>query len=375
MNVVDLNSDLGESFGPWVMGRDEDVLTFVSSANVACGFHGGDPAVMRRTVRMAAERGVAVGAHPSYPDKVGFGRREMNCTPDEIYADVLYQIGALRAFCGACGVPLQHVKPHGAMYNTAGRDEAKAAAIAQAVRDAGGGLILLGLAGSALERAAQTAGVRFAAEAFADRGYMDDGSLVPRSRPSEFVTDPDLAADLPKYRVWENGRLTAEPTDARPFWRDDLVAFLVGCSFSFETAMAQAGCPVRHIECGCNVPMYLTNQPCRPAGRMKGNMVVSMRPVPSHLVSRAVLSSGRFPRVHGAPVWVGNPEGLGVADLSKPDFGEPVPINPGEVPLFWGCGVTPQAALMASKPPFAITHAPGHMFICDVRDNELAVFP
>lgn len=195
MNAVDLNSDLGESFGPWVMGRDEDVLTFVSSANVACGFHGGDPAVMRRTVRLAAERGVAVGAHPSYPDKVGFGRREMNCTPDEIYADVLYQIGALRAFCGACGVPLQHVKPHGAMYNTAGRDEAKAAAIAQAVRDAGGGLILLGLAGSALERAAQTAGVRFAAEAFADRGYMDDGSLVPRSRPGAFVTDPDAAAE------------------------------------------------------------------------------------------------------------------------------------------------------------------------------------
>lgn len=195
------------------------------------------------------------------------------------------------------------------------------------------------------------------------------------TEPKQMAPGADLAADLPKYRVWENGRLTAEPTDARPFWRDDLVAFLVGCSFSFETAMAQAGCPVRHIECGCNVPMYLTNQPCQPAGRMKGNMVVSMRPVPSHLVSRAVLSSGRFPRVHGAPVWVGNPEGLGVADLSKPDFGEPVPINPGEVPLFWGCGVTPQAALMASKPPFAITHAPGHMFICDVRDNELAVFP
>jgi UPF0271 protein len=190
---VDLNSDLGESFGAWKMGRDSDVLTFVSSANLACGFHAGDPCVMRASVAAAKEAGTAVGAHPGYPDLVGFGRRNLDCTPDQIYADTLYQIGALRAFCEAQGVRLQHVKPHGAMYNSAAKKIDAALAIAQAVKDAGG-LILLGLAGSAFEKAAAETGVPFAAEAFADRGYMSDGTLVPRSQPGAFVRDTEQAA-------------------------------------------------------------------------------------------------------------------------------------------------------------------------------------
>ena len=190
---VDLNSDLGESFGAWKMGRDGDVLTFVSSANVACGFHAGDPVVMRATVAAAKAAGVAVGAHPAYPDLVGFGRRNMACTPDEIYADALYQIGALRAFCEAAGMKLQHVKPHGAMYNSAATKIEEAEALAQAVKDAGG-LILMGLAGSKFDEAAAKIGLPYAAEAFADRGYMPDGTLVPRSREGAFVRDAEIAA-------------------------------------------------------------------------------------------------------------------------------------------------------------------------------------
>ncbi len=195
MCMIDLNSDLGESFGAWRTGRDADVLRFVSSANVACGFHAGDPGVMRATVAAAKAAGVAVGAHPGFPDLQGFGRRAMALSPDEIYAAALYQIGALRAFCAASGVELCHVKPHGAMYNGAARKYEEAQAVAAAVRDAGGGLILLGLAGSAFERAARECGVPFAAEAFADRAYMPDGTLVPRSRPDAFVRDPEAAAD------------------------------------------------------------------------------------------------------------------------------------------------------------------------------------
>ena len=193
MHMIDLNSDLGESFGAWKMGRDADVLTFVSSANVACGFHAGDACVMRATVAAAMKAGTAVGAHPGFPDLTGFGRRNMACTPDEIYAYTLYQIGALRAFCAAAGTELQHVKPHGAMYNQAAKKFEEAEAVAAAVRDAGG-LILLGLAGSAFEKAAESCGVPFAAEAFADRGYMPDGTLAPRSRPDAFVRDPEAAA-------------------------------------------------------------------------------------------------------------------------------------------------------------------------------------
>ena len=191
---VDLNSDLGESFGAWKMGRDADVLTFVSSANVACGFHAGDPMVMKQTVKDAIAAGVAIGAHPSYPDLKGFGRRNMTCSPDELYSDTLYQIGALRAFCDAAGVKLQHVKPHGAMYNSAAKKPEEALALAQAVKDAGGGLILMGLAGSEFDKAAEKLGIPYAAEAFADRGYMNDGTLVPRRMEGAFVRDVEVAA-------------------------------------------------------------------------------------------------------------------------------------------------------------------------------------
>lgn len=184
----------------------------------------------------------------------------------------------------------------------------------------------------------------------------------------------DVAKDIPRYRIWENGKLIDEPTDASPYWRDDLVAFLLGCSFSFESALMQAGIPIRHIEEDRNVPMYVTSIQCRPAGRLSGPMVVSMRPIPARQIPRAVLCTGRFPGVHGAPVHVGDPEAIGIKDINRPDFGDSVTIKPGEIPVFWGCGVTPQAALMASKPPFAITHAPGYMMILDPKDSDLAVF-
>lgn len=193
---IDLNSDLGESFGAWTMGDDEGVLSAVSSANVACGYHAGDPTVMRRTVKLCAEHGVAIGAHVSYPDLMGFGRRNMACSPEEAYNYCVYQIGALEAFCRAAGTTLQHVKPHGAMYNQAAKDAALADAIANAVRDAcGKGAILMGLANSEFERSAQRAGIKFAAEAFADRAYLADGNLVPRSRPGAVIHDAALAAE------------------------------------------------------------------------------------------------------------------------------------------------------------------------------------
>ncbi|SDN80821.1 putative hydro-lyase [Geodermatophilus sp. DSM 45219] len=180
--------------------------------------------------------------------------------------------------------------------------------------------------------------------------------------------DADLRTDLPRYRVWRDGELAGEPTDVRDLWTGDLVAFLVGCSFTFETALLDAGVPVRNIEQGRNVSMYRTNRPCRPAGRLSGPLVVSMRPVPGELVPTAVQVTARMPQVHGAPVHVGAPASLGIADLAAPDFGDPVRAADGDVPVFWACGVTPQAALMASRPPFAITHAPGHMFVTDVPD-------
>ncbi|SDX83404.1 Uncharacterized protein YcsI, UPF0317 family [Modestobacter sp. DSM 44400] len=179
--------------------------------------------------------------------------------------------------------------------------------------------------------------------------------------------DADLRTDLPRYRVWRDGKLSDEPTDVCDLWTDDLVAFLIGCSFSFEAALLAAGVPVRNIEQGRNVSMYRTNRECRSAGRLSGPLVVSMRPVPGELVATAVQVTGRMPQVHGAPVQVGSPSALGI-DLSRPDFGDPVEFAEGDVPVFWACGVTPQAALMASRPPFAITHAPGHMFITDVPD-------
>jgi uncharacterized protein YcsI (UPF0317 family) len=165
----------------------------------------------------------------------------------------------------------------------------------------------------------------------------------------------------------------AEVADATEVWHDDLVAFLIGCSFTFEAALLQAGVPVRHLDQDCNVPMYRTTTACRPAGRLSGPMVVSMRPVPAGLVATAVRVTSRYPAVHGAPVHVGDPAAIGIADLDAPDFGDPVEVRPGEVPVFWACGVTPQAALMHSRPPFAIAHAPGHMAITDARDSDYVV--
>ncbi|WP_062354462.1 putative hydro-lyase [Herbidospora yilanensis] len=179
----------------------------------------------------------------------------------------------------------------------------------------------------------------------------------------------DLRTDLPGYVVYENGAPVAEVTDVTRFWRDDLVPFLIGCSFTFEDALVREDIPVRHLETGGNVPMYRTSVPCRPAGRLSGPMVVSMRPIPAGRVADAVRVSARYPAVHGGPVHIGDPAGLGIDDLDVPDFGDPVEVRPGEVPVFWACGVTPQAAVMAAGVPFAIGHAPGHMAITDVRDS------
>jgi len=186
---IDLNCDMGESFGAWRMGDDEAILALVSSANVACGFHAGDPGTMRRTVLAAAAHRVAVGAHPSLPDLAGFGRREMRIAPEEVYELVMYQAGALAAFAHAAGTTLHHVKPHGALYNMAARDRGLADAIARAVRDFDRNLVLYGLAGSELIRAGQDAGIAVANEVFADRTYQADGSLTPRSRPDALIHD------------------------------------------------------------------------------------------------------------------------------------------------------------------------------------------
>ncbi|WP_425414576.1 putative hydro-lyase [Pseudonocardia spinosispora] len=183
----------------------------------------------------------------------------------------------------------------------------------------------------------------------------------------------DLRTDLPAYRVWRDGELVDEPDEIHRYWADDLVSFLIGCSFTFETPLLAAGIEVRHITEGRNVSMYRTNRECRGAGRLGGPMVVSMRPIAADRVAEAVRISGRFPSVHGAPVHVGAPEALGITDLGSPDFGDAVTIREGEVPVFWACGVTPQAAIMASRPPFAITHAPGYMFVTDVPDHTYAV--
>ena len=184
----------------------------------------------------------------------------------------------------------------------------------------------------------------------------------------------DIRTDLPKYRVYRRGQLEEERSDIVDLWQDDFVSFLIGCSFSFEKALLDAGVPVRHIELGRNVPMYITSIQCRPAGILHGPMVVSMRPIPGGAVARAVEVTAAMHAVHGAPVHVGSPEAIGISDISRPDFGVSVPIYNGEVPVFWACGVTPQAAALAAKPEIMITHSPGHMFITDVRDRDLLDF-
>ncbi len=190
---VDLNSDLGESFGAYTIGMDEEILAYVSSANVACGMHAGDPVVMEKTVAMAAQSGVRIGAHPGFPDLMGFGRRNLSVSPAEAKAYVKYQVGALLAFTRGQGVAMQHVKPHGALYNMAAVDQALADAICEGIREVDPSLILLGLANSRMLDAARKAGLRAASEVFADRAYRDDGTLMPRSQPGAVIHDRELA--------------------------------------------------------------------------------------------------------------------------------------------------------------------------------------
>ena len=192
-------------------------------------------------------------------------------------------------------------------------------------------------------------------------------------RPPVAAPEADLRTDVPLYRVYREGRLVDEPTSILSYWRDDLVTFLLGCSFSFERALLANDIPVRHIEEQVNVPMYVTSLECIPAGVFRGPMVVTMRPIPRHKVVRAVQVTSRFPSVHGAPVHIGDPAQIGIADISRPDFGDPVTINPGEVPVFWACGVTPQAVAMQVRPELMITHAPGHMFVTTLKDEQLGV--
>lgn len=189
MNQIDLNCDLGESFGHYTIGMDGEVIPDISSANVACGFHASDPVVMSETVNLAKKYGVGIGAHPGFPDLMGFGRRKMDVKPQEAKAYVQYQIGALSAFCRAAGVPLVHVKPHGALYNMAGKDYALAKAICEGILEVDGRLILLALSGSQMLKAAKDTGLRAASEVFADRAYEEDGSLVARTKPGAMITD------------------------------------------------------------------------------------------------------------------------------------------------------------------------------------------
>jgi len=183
--------------------------------------------------------------------------------------------------------------------------------------------------------------------------------------------DLDIRTDLGRYRVWRDGELADEPADILALWRPDLVSFVIGCSFSFEEPLMAAGIAIRHIACGCNVSMYRTNVQTRPAGRFRGPLVVSMRPFKPADAIRVVEITSRLPAVHGAPVHIGFPEAIGIADLAKPDFGDAVPVEPGELPVFWACGVTPQAAIATARPPFAITHAPGRMLVTDLRNAQL----
>ena len=208
----------------------------------------------------------------------------------------------------------------------------------------------------------------------------------PKPCPLLAVTEPgdprvpalgetiDLRTDVPRYRVWRHGELVDEPTDIAALWRDDLVSFVIGCSFSFEQALLEASLPIRHIERNCNVPMYRTNLPTSPAGPFSGPLVVTMRPMRAAAAIRAIQVTSRFPDVHGAPVHLGDPSLIGIADLARPDYGDAVDVLPDEIPVFWACGVTPQAALAQARPAFCITHAPGAMLITDRLNHELAAF-
>ncbi|PJI08620.1 MULTISPECIES: putative hydro-lyase [Clostridium] len=183
--------------------------------------------------------------------------------------------------------------------------------------------------------------------------------------------DIDITSDIPKYRVYEDGILTGEYTNIADLWREDFVSFLIGCSFSFESELIEANIPIRHIEENCNVPMFITNIECTPAGIFNGKMVVSMRPLSNENIIKSVLVSGEMPKVHGAPIHIGDPVSIGIKDISKPDFGDPVTIKDNEIPVFWACGVTPQSVVMNVKPKIVITHSPGHMLITDLKNIDL----
>lgn len=199
-------------------------------------------------------------------------------------------------------------------------------------------------------------------------GMSNPGSVeIP-----ELGADLDLRTDLPAYRIWRDGVVAEEVGDITHFWRDDLVSFVIGCSFSFEEALIENDIPLRHVNAGKNVAMYRTNVPTVKAGPFEGPLVVSMRPLKARDAIRAIQITSRFPAVHGAPVHIGRPDLIGIADLASPDYGDPVFVADDEIPVFWACGVTPQAVIAAAKPPFAITHAPGCMLVSDVKNNHLA---
>ena len=185
--------------------------------------------------------------------------------------------------------------------------------------------------------------------------------------------DLDIRTDVPRYRVWKDGELVDEPAEVRAHWRDDLVSFAIGCSFSFEEALMEEDIEVRHVAQGVNVPMYRTSVATQAAGRFKGPLVVSMRPFKAADAIRAIQITSRYPAVHGAPVHIGDPALIGIADLGRPDYGDAVRVGDDEIPVFWACGVTPQSVVAASRPAFCITHAPGHMLVTDLKNHHLSV--
>ncbi len=200
------------------------------------------------------------------------------------------------------------------------------------------------------------------------------GSSAPGDwRVPALAEDLDIRTDLPRYRVWRNGELVAEPEDIRDVWRNDLVSFVIGCSFSFEEALMAEGIEVRHIMRGCNVPMYRTSIATKKAGPFHGPMVVSMRPMTPAAAIRAIQITTRFPAVHGAPVHIGKPELIGIEDIAKPDYGDVVEVRGDELPVFWACGVTPQSVIATVKPEFCITHYPGSMLVTDRKNTEFAI--
>lgn len=199
--------------------------------------------------------------------------------------------------------------------------------------------------------------------------------VIEAGKTEPSITSPgaDIRTDIGLYRIYQFGKQIDEVTNITDYWRNDLVSFLLGCSFTFENALIESGIELRHITKNCNVPMYITNIPTTPAGVFAGPMVVSMRPIKRNHIVKAIQITSRFPSVHGAPIHIGNPSAIGIKDLTAPDFGDSVEINNDEIPTFWACGVTPQSVAMSSKPPLMITHSPGYMFITDYVDEDFAV--